>query len=282
MFAETRCTCGQRENVFVRAKPTEGGIATKLAGPLTVVLMVALVSCSQPESVTVRQVEYIEGQHLDVHHPEGSTKSLPIVVIFHGAGLDRDDYEAFARRTARAGSVTFNADWAVLPATNRKALEQIACAVRYARDEGQALGADPDRLVLVGHSSSAVYAGEVATSGVEYTGECTVAGSALPTALALISPSQVPGGPPWSQQSLGGNPQLRAAVVYGIDDSVVRPGIPHRIEQVLSEHGYGVSLHPVEGGHFDILLIDLDGDGAIDPELADPVIEVVLSLAERP
>lgn len=229
----------------------------------------------------MRDVEYTAGQRLDLHLPDSAEESPPIVVLLHGAGLHRKDYEGFATRLATAGAVVFNTDWDVLPPRKMEALDQIACAVRYAREEGTAVGADPDRLVLVGHSTAAVFAGEIATNGDAYAGDCSTAGSALPAALALISAAQVPGGAPWRYESLKGNPDLRVAIVHGVGDSVARPSLSERIERNLQEHGHDPSLHLLDGGHHDIVMVDVEGTGSIDPAVADPVITIILELAEQ-
>lgn len=236
-----------------------------------------LGACSRSVEV-VRDVEYVEGQRLDIHRPESSVESAPVVVLLHGAGLNRRDYEAFASELAEGGVVVFNADWAVLPPTKQVALEQVACAVRFARAESQALGADTDRIVLVGHSTAGVYAGEVATRGDQYTGPCPTEGSALPAALALIAPAQVTGGAPWDLQDLGGNPQLRIGIIHGLDDTVARPSLSKRIESDLREHGYDVDLHLIEGDHLDVVMIAFGDEGLPDRQPGETTIGIILEL----
>lgn len=236
-----------------------------------------VVSCSGQASEPLRDIDYMDGQRLDVHRPQIMDASSPIVVLFHGAGLDRTNYEAFATGLAESGAVVFNADWAVLPAMKRVALEQVACAVRYARAEGAALGADPERLVLVGHSTAAVFTGEVATHGDQYIGDCPTEGSARPTALALISPAQVTGGAPWRMQSLEG-PLPRTAVVHGVDDMVARPSLSERIARDLEANGYEVDLHLIEGDHYDLVKVDLGGAEDIADTPGDTTIDIILDL----
>lgn len=265
--------------VFVVA--TTFPVSRLIRVPLILLLAASMIaSCAGASSEPVRGVEYIEGQKLDVLFPGESVESPPIVVLLHGAGLDRTDYEAFASGLADAGAVVFNASWDVLPPTERDALDQIACAVRYARTEGVALGADPDRVVLVGHSTAAVFAGEVATHGDQYVGDCSIEGSALPAALALISPAQVTGGTPWRLRSLGG-PLPRTAVVHGVDDSVARPRLSERIARDLEANGYEVNLHLIEGDHYSVVKIDLGGADLTDSSSGDNTIRIVLDLVSN-
>lgn len=239
----------------------------------------SLAACAHATE-PVRDVEYIDGQNLDIHFPDRAVSSPPVVVLLHGAGLDRHDYEAFAEGLADAGAVVFNADWAVLPPTKQVALEQVACVVRYARAEGDARAADTNRIVLVGHSTAAVYAGEVATRGDEYTGACPSDGSALPAALALISPAQVTGGAPWDLQTLGGNSQLRIGIVHGVGDLVARPSLSERIARDLDGNGYDVDLHLIEGGHYDVVMIRRADGESIDQQPGQTTIDIVLDLVE--
>jgi predicted esterase len=244
---------------------------------LLLVSVILLAACStQPDAV--RGIEYIDGQRLDIHPPDPSIVSPPVVVLFHGAGLDKGDYETFAQGLAEAGALVFNVDWDVLPPTKQVALEQIACAVRFARAEGSDRSADTSRMVLVGHSTAAVFTGEVATRGDRYTGACPTKGSALPAALALLSPAQVTGGAPWDLQTLGGNPGLQIGIVHGVDDEVARPTLSERIERDLSRAGYDVELHFVGGGHYDVVMID-DGDPT-HPQPGLATISVILDLVE--
>jgi alpha-beta hydrolase superfamily lysophospholipase len=218
-----------------------------------------LAGCaSRPGTDLAGDVSYAPGRELDVHFPV-DPGPWPVFVLIHGAGLERGSYSAFADLLAQSGAVVFNADWPVLADHVEDSLGDIACAVRYARENASEFGGDPDRTVLIGHSTGAVYAGEVATNGDVYASDCSAEASALTEGLALLSPAQVPGGGPWSHRSLGSNPDLRIVVVHGHEDTVARPSLSVRTTDLLEEAGYEVSLTLLDSDHFELVLVSLAG-----------------------
>jgi acetyl esterase/lipase len=249
------------------------------------VLAAALpVACGGDESiVSIRDLLYVDTHVLDVHAPIGGD-GLPVVVVLHGAGLQRDDYEPFAVRLAESGAVVFNVEWDVLPRGSEAALEQIACAVRVARALAPDHGGDTARLVLVGHSSASPWATRSALVGEEYHGACAAEETALPDALALLAPSSVPGGWPWEHSLLGRRPELDVTVVHGIDDDLARTSFGRRTAQLLSDAGHDVTFEIVPGGHFDLVMIPAGASGEIAPDVdaADRTIEAILALVDDP
>jgi acetyl esterase/lipase len=240
-----------------------------------------LVSCGSDTSVvSTRDVEYVEAHLLDVYAPADADR-LPVVVLLHGAGVDRRDYEPFAERLAEAGALALNVDWDVPPTSVEGASEQIACAVRFSRTRAAEFGGDPNRVVLVGHSSAAPWATRAALVGDEYEGACASEEHVLPDALALLAPSSVPGGWPWEHSLLALRPELDVAVVHGIDDTVASTSVGRRTAEQLSDAGHEVSLEIVPGGHFDLVMIPALTGGAAEPdvEAADRAIEAILELA---
>lgn len=251
-----------------------------------IILLVLIVSCARGNEVELAtDLGYIQGEQLDVFYP-AEAGSWPAIVLVHGAGVGREDYAGFATLLAESGAVVFNIDWHVLPAETHIALEDIACAVRYARAHAGEFGGSSDRIVLVGHSTGAAYSGEVATNGDSYVGDCSTYGSALPNALVVLSPAQVPGGPPWSRLSLGKNPNIRVLVASGVDDHVVGSHLSTRTASLLMDAGYQVEVESVAGGHYDLVLVDLSGSssqpsGKDGParDVADSILR--LSLADQ-
>jgi predicted esterase len=229
----------------------------------------------------VEDVEYVPGRHLDIHHPTGAGP-WPVLVLIHGAGLDRDSYGQFADLLAESGAVVFNADWRVLADHVEDSLGDIACAVRYARAHATEYGGDPGGMVLIGHSTGAIYAGEVATNGDVYKGDCPGDTSALTGGLAMLSPAQVPGGRPWSHRTLGSNPELQVVIAHGEDDDVARPSLSLRTARTLEAAGYDVEMELVEGDHYRLVLADSppDGlDGIADDHPAKVTADLILRLA---
>lgn len=246
-----------------------------------VIACVVATACAERADISVvTELEYGSRQTLDVYSPAGGGP-WPVVVLVHGAGLDPDSYQRFAELLARSGLVVFNIEWRVLAPHLAESLGDVACAVRYAKDRAAEFGGDPERVVLVGHSTGAIYAGEVATNGDSYPGDCGSQTSALTEGLALISSAQVPGGRPWSHDSLGLNPGLQIVVIHGRNDEVVEPRISMRTARWLEDAGYEVSTMFLDAGHNDLVLVDLaDADsGPRDDDAARAVAAAIVDLA---
>jgi hypothetical protein len=125
---------------------------------------------------------------LDVYAPSDA-HDLPLVVLFHGAGLGVHktslDYPYLAEAIAEGGAVVVVANWGQegMPWTRsireaihdqRQMRDEGACAVSYAVTHAAEYGADPTLLVLFGHSGGATEAGVVAlTAGSPFPG-CAV------------------------------------------------------------------------------------------------------------
>lgn len=252
---------------------------------LLVAIALTALSCASQDVVELASnVPFIQDRELDVIGPVDPGAPLPAVVLLHGAGLQRSDYRDLAESIAERGAVVFNADWRVLPATQNGGLEDAACAVRYARNHASEYGADPDRIVLIGHSTGGVFAGRIGTDGDSFAGDCTEPGSALPNALVIISPAQVPGGPPWPHSSLGGNPDMPIAIIHGVSDTVVSDRLSDRTAAVLGAAGYSVTLLKIAGGHFDVVMVDPPDGEPIERRAkeiyAEPVIDEVFAIAD--
>ncbi len=102
---------------------------------------------------------------LDVYAPEGAA-DLPLVVLFHGGGLDKTDaqYPRIASELAARGVVVVAPNWGpedgAPPTTDTAAaaeadMDGAACAVSYIVANAAQWGADPTRIVLFGHSAGA-------------------------------------------------------------------------------------------------------------------------------
>lgn len=261
-----------------RRQPAVGRTARTIA--VAVAMAVLATTCADDGPVvTARGLEYVDGHLLDVYAPADDDR-VPVVVVLHGAGVERRHYEAFAERLAEAGAVVFNVDWDVLPRNFEDASEQIACAVRFARMRASEFGGDPDRIVLLGHSSAAPWATRAALVGDEYGGACASGETAVPDALALLAPSSVPGGWPWEHSLLPLRPDLDVVVVHGADDSVVGASVGRRTAALLREAGHQVRLDLVPGGHFDLVLVSrgVSGDTALMGGAADRAIAAVLDV----
>lgn len=90
----------------------------------------------------------------------GTTKGpLPIVVFIHGGGWrsgDPHDYRFMARALAPQGYAVVLAGYRLYPKARYPGmLEDGAAALRWVADHAAALGGDPRRVVLMGHSAGA-------------------------------------------------------------------------------------------------------------------------------
>jgi acetyl esterase/lipase len=97
-------------------------------------------------------------QKLDVYRPRHA-RGAPLIVFFYGGSWQngsRDLYPFLGTSLAAEGFVTAVPDYAVFPpAKFPEFIEDGARAVAFARAEARNLGADPERLVLMGHSAGA-------------------------------------------------------------------------------------------------------------------------------
>jgi acetyl esterase/lipase len=86
-------------------------------------------------------------------------RGAPLVVFFYGGSWQkgsRDLYQFLGTSLAAQGIVTVVPDYAVFPpAKFPEFIEDGARAVAFAREHAREFGADPNRLVLMGHSAGA-------------------------------------------------------------------------------------------------------------------------------
>ncbi|MBU4435768.1 MAG: alpha/beta hydrolase [Alphaproteobacteria bacterium] len=103
---------------------------------------------------------------LDVFAPPGATGAEPVAVFFYGGSWDsgrRGDYAWAGRAIAAQGFLTIVPDYRLYPdVTFPDFLDDCAEAVRWTVDNAAALGGDPRRVVLVGHSAGAYNAAMLA------------------------------------------------------------------------------------------------------------------------
>ena len=109
-----------------------------------------------------RDVEYGRvGDHrllADVYRPAWRTgKPAPALIFIHGGGWSsgkRDIYKLYAVRFARLGYVAATISYRLAgEAPFPAAVQDVKCAVRWARDEGARYGVDPDKVAVVGGSA---------------------------------------------------------------------------------------------------------------------------------
>ncbi len=95
---------------------------------------------------------------LDVYVPQGRSK-LPLLVYLHGGGWiggDKSGIGPKAKTFAAAGFVVASVNYRLAPVSGPpNACSDIAAALAYLRHLAPDISADPDRIVLMGHSAGA-------------------------------------------------------------------------------------------------------------------------------
>jgi acetyl esterase/lipase len=222
------------------------------------------------ERITVCQ------QFVDVYAPADDDGPYPVVVMAHGRPRTPADMAELAKAVASHGAVVFNIDYrGVRPVVQKgwpEAVEDVACAVRFARATAHKYGGDAKRIVLVGHSFGGYVGTLVSLDGDDFHGDClTPNGSALPDAWVGVSANCTVGVPPppaplwdiwyggtqeeapkvWAKgdtlNHIGGNPKLVVRMVHERDDPIVSLIQPRTLVRELNEAGYDASLTVVDG-----------------------------------
>ena len=129
----------------------------------------ALLNATVPDygEAVQRDVAYASGPRhgMDIYHPAQATG--PLVVFLYGGAWNsgsKDDYGFVARPLASRGAVVVVPDYRLAPAAQYPAfIDDNAAAVVWALDHAAALGADPRKVFVVGHSAGAYDAVMLAT-----------------------------------------------------------------------------------------------------------------------
>ena len=163
---------GEETTVPPTTAPTVSTTATTTVGAVEVVRDLVY----HPES------ERLGEALLDVYALPGA-EGGPVVVLLHGDGRQKSSspYPALAGAMAGQGAVVFVPDWRteqpITDTTRDGLLDEVdgsACAVSYALAHAAEYGADPERLVLFGHSAGAMVASVVALREAVPLPECAV------------------------------------------------------------------------------------------------------------
>lgn len=123
-----------------------------------------------PRGTYRREAAIAYGPHprhrLDVYQPLEATAGAPLVVFFYGGSWtqgERADYRFVGEALAANGVVAVVADYRLSPQVRwRDILADCARATRWSLAEASALGADPRRVHLMGHSAGAYNAAMLA------------------------------------------------------------------------------------------------------------------------
>jgi acetyl esterase/lipase len=230
----------------------------------------AATTSTTPDFTKIADIEYATKRKLDVYVPVESA-GRPVVVVVHGLGQGRRELRPLAEAIAAEGTVVFNIS-TVFSVPPLDGIENISCAIRFARATAGDYGGDPSSITLVGYSSGAAKGSIVAMDGDAYQRDCVVTdGSALPDALVGYEgpfdyathvygsfnvsrlededPAMWRAVNPYSH--IGGNSDLIIRLIHGRDDDTawydVPPEVSAEFHQALSDAGYDVELTYVEG-----------------------------------
>ncbi|WP_245620184.1 alpha/beta hydrolase [Phenylobacterium immobile] len=255
----------------MRLSPILAACAATLAAACAPLTLFATLAPKDPAAVVERGTAYGSDprQRLDVYAPKRRMKAAPMAVFFYGGGWDsgrRKDYGWVGHALAAQGFVTIVADYRVYPQVRYPGfLEDGAQAVRWAVDHGPAIGGDPTRIVLIGHSSGAYNAVMLAldprflrAAGVDPGAIRAVAGLAGPyDFLPLEGPitsrtfghvADLEATQPMTFARTGAVASLPPAfLATGSEDKVVYPRNTHALAGVLRARGVPVEEKTYEG-----------------------------------
>jgi acetyl esterase/lipase len=212
-------------------------------------------------------------QALDVYAPRRETAPAPVAVFFYGGSWDsgrRQDYGWVGRALAAQGFLTIVPDYRLYPAVRYPSfVEDGALAVRWAVDHAQALGGDPSRIVLIGHSAGAYNAAMLALDD-RYLKAAGVDPKVVRAFAGLSGPYDfLPLDGPITRQTFGEYPDLPATqpaayaradsppafLATGEGDTTVRPRNTRILAAALRAKGGVVEERHYEGlNHADTVL----------------------------
>ena len=211
------------------------------AGLLAACSPAGLLNATVPESSLAidRGVAYGDGprRRMDIYRPAGAASNLPLIVLLYGGSWRTGSkalYPFVAAPLARLGAVVAVPDYRLYPEVVFPGfLDDCAAAVAFAAANAARWGADPRRLVLLGHSAGAYNAAMLLLDPrrLAAAGAPRPAGGALLAGpydfLPITDPDIVPVFPdpgPWTQPITyvdGRNPPL--LLLAGADDTTVKP-----------------------------------------------------------
>ena len=216
-------------------------------------------------------------QTLDVYAPPKAAKRetgpAPVAVFFYGGSWDsgrRQDYGWVGRALAAQGFLTLVPDYRLYPAVRYPSfVEDGALAVRWAVDHARALGGDPGRMVLIGHSAGAYNAAMLALDNV-YLKAAGVDPKVVRAFAGLSGPYDfLPLDGPVTQRTFGDFPDLPATqpaayaradsppafLATGDGDTTVRPRNTRALAAALRAKGVAVEERHYAGlKHADTVL----------------------------
>jgi acetyl esterase/lipase len=206
-------------------------------------------------------LQYMPGERglLDVYAPAARPSKRPLVVFFYGGGFDtgsRSQYRFVGAALARLGYVTVLPDYRLYPEARFPGfIEDAARAVVFAHEHAAEWGADPQRIVLAGHSAGAYIAAMLALNpqylqraGGDPRWLAGLIGMSGPYAIdpnsdklrSIFAPPFTPA--EYRPLSFAGPGDPPALLLHGTNDDVVWPRHSQQLYEALRSAGVPVTL----------------------------------------
>ena len=217
-----------------------------------------------------------------VRVPAGATDA-PLVVLFHGAAVSTDSVADLAKALMDSGVVVMTPETLIGEATGPQSIPEVfpiaiddgTCAIEFARANSASWGADPARLMVVGHAAGGNVGAFAALDPVSSDESCQspegsvvrlVGLSSNPAATSEIGNDFrfVEGDPDLERlldirRLMGRNPDLGIVMLTLVDDPFA-PGDGIRdFVGLVTSGGYAIELLELEGTSHSIL-IDPDSE----------------------
>ena len=113
-------------------------------------------------------------QQIDVYEPDDAVDELPLVLFVHGGGWSFGNHKLVQAKPKHFNSSDYyfaSTGYRVLPdAPVEDQARDVGAAIQALRGQASAIGFDPDRIVLMGHSAGAHLAALVSTDP-QYAGD---------------------------------------------------------------------------------------------------------------
>ena len=182
------------------ATPTTTTTAVPATTPTTTTTAVPATDATAPTTSLqradlfdhlVESSSYWNDQAVEIHAPD-DLGAWPVVVTIHGGGWfagSLDTMSALADDLADRGAVVFNATYRTVtkggsfPAT----VDDVACAIAYARSRSPEFTTTPGAVTVVGHSAGAHLAALVTLAPNAFGTDCPWTGSRAPDAFVGLA-----------------------------------------------------------------------------------------------